>query len=146
MIRLPASVFVATNPIDLRLSFDRLAGIVREQLGGEPRGGEAMYIFHNRARTHVKILWHDGRGYSVLYRRLDRGTYRIPLAIPAGASRVSVSMRELEVILDGIDNAVLREARRAARASSGKAQPRSSSARRPSTTSLGEGPATMSVS
>jgi transposase len=142
MIRLPASVFVSTNPIDLRLSFDRLAGIVRDQLGGDPRG-EAMYVFHNRARTHLKILWHDGRGYSVLYRRLDRGTYRIPLAIPAGASRVSVSVRELEVILDGIDSAVLRAARRAGSATSGRARraPRSSSETMPSATSLREAPA-----
>lgn len=113
MIRLPASIYVATAPIDLRSSFDRLAGIVREKLGGEPRG-EAAYVFHNRLRTHVKILWHDGTGYCVFYRRLDRGTYRIPLAIPAGAARVTVSPRELALLFEGIDAAVIRAARRAA--------------------------------
>jgi len=55
IFRLPADVFVATTPIDLRLSFDRLAGVVREQLGADPRG-EALFVFHNRRMTHVKIL------------------------------------------------------------------------------------------
>jgi len=113
VIDLPTAVFVATEPVNLHLSFDRLAGIVREQLGGDPRT-EAVFVFHNRRRTHVKILWHDGRGYCLLYRRLDRGTYRIPLAIPPGAHSVRVSQRELSILLRGVDRALLREARRSA--------------------------------
>lgn len=112
MIRVPSRIFVATTPLDLRLSFDRLAGVVREKHGEDPRV-DALFIFHNRARTHVKMLWHDGSGYCVLYKRLDRGTYRIPLAIPAGAPRVTVSARELAVLLEGIDETKLRAARRA---------------------------------
>ncbi len=66
MIRPPATIYVATAPIDLRLSFDRLAGIVRDQLGADPRG-DALYVFHNRSRTHLKMIWHDGTGYCVVY-------------------------------------------------------------------------------
>jgi transposase len=115
MIRWPSTIFVATAPIDLRLSFDRLAGVVREQLGGDPRA-EAVFIFHNRRRTHLKLLWHHVTGYRILYTRLDRGTYRIPLPIPANASTVRVSDRELRTLLQGIDAAMLRAARRTARA------------------------------
>jgi transposase len=111
MIRWPSTILAATAPIDLRLSFDRLAGIVREQLGADPRQ-ETLVVFHNRARTHVKLLWHDGTGYCLLYKRLDRGAYRIPLAIPAGARQVTVSERELSLLLEGIDEAALRAARR----------------------------------
>jgi len=114
MIKLPAQVFVATAPVDLHLSFDRLAGIVRDQLGADPRV-ETLVVFHNRRRTHVKLLWHDTSGYCILYKRLDRGAYRIPLMIPPGASRVTVTMRELGLLLDGIDEATLRAARRSAR-------------------------------
>lgn len=114
MIKLPETIYVATAPTNMHLSFDRLAGLVREKLGGDPKG-EALFVFHNAAHTLVKLLWHDGRGYCVLYRRLDRGTYRIPLAIPAGATRVAVSARELALLLEGIDAKLLREARRAAR-------------------------------
>jgi transposase len=111
MIRWPSTILAATAPIDLRLSFDRLAGIVREQLGADPRSG-TLVVFHNRARTHLKMIWHDGTGYCVLYKRLDRGAYRIPLAIPAGAHHVTVGAREVTVLLEGIDDAMLRSARR----------------------------------
>jgi transposase len=111
MIRLPATIYVATAPIDLHFSFDRLAGIVRDQLGGDPRG-PALFVFHNRARTHLKLLWHDGSGYCVLYKRLDRATYRIPLAIPSNAAHVTVDARELALVLEGVDRTVLRAARR----------------------------------
>jgi transposase len=111
MIRLPPTIYVAIDPVNLHLSFDRLAGIVRGQLGGDPRG-EAAFIFHNRRGTHLKILWHDSKGYCIFYRRLDRGVYRIPLAIPAGAERVEVSRRELELLLQGIDRRTLLAARR----------------------------------
>jgi transposase len=115
MIALPKSIFVATAPVNLHLSFDRLAAIVREQLNGEPTASTVV-VFHNRRRTHVKLLWHDGKGYCVFYKRLDRGTYRIPLAIPAGAARVAVRREELAALLDGIDEACLRRARATARA------------------------------
>jgi transposase len=111
MIRWPGTILVATAPVSLHLSFDRLAGIVREELGADPRS-DTLIVFHNRARTHVKLLWHDGRGYCLFYKRLDRGTYRIPLAIPPGARQVSVSARELALVLEGIDEATLRAARR----------------------------------
>ena len=52
MIRWPAAIYVATEPVNLHLSFDRLAGVVRQQLGGDPRG-EAVYLFHNRRRTQT---------------------------------------------------------------------------------------------
>jgi transposase len=114
MIRLPDFIYVATEPVNLHLSFDRLAGIVRQQLGGDPRG-EAVYVFHNRRRTHVKLLWHDGTGYAIFFKRLDRYVYRIPLAIPPGTPSVQVSRRELELLLAGIDRGTLRAARRVAR-------------------------------
>jgi transposase len=69
-MQLPGIVFVATQPIDMRLSFDRIAGIVRAQLGREPRT-DAVFVFHNRRLTHVKLLWHDGTGYRILFKRLD---------------------------------------------------------------------------
>jgi transposase len=113
MIRLPEMIYVAIEPVNLHLSFDRLAGIVRGVLGGDPRG-EAAFVFHNRRGTHVKVLWFDGSGYCILYKRLDRGVYRIPLAIPSDAKRVVVSRRELELLLDGIDRRKLAAARRSA--------------------------------
>ena len=110
MIKLPPAIYVASAPVDMRLSFDRLGGIVRDVLGHEPRS-EAAFVFHNKARTHAKILWHDGRGYCCLYKRLDRGTYRVPLVIPPGAVEVTLTLRELAVLFDGLDHTLLRRAR-----------------------------------
>lgn len=115
MNRLPAKLYVAIAPVNLHLSFDRLAGIVRSELGGDPRA-EAAFIFHNRRATHMKILWFDGTGYRIVYKRLDRSVYRIPTAIPPGATSVTVSRRELDLMLQGIDRRLLRAARRTAHA------------------------------
>lgn len=114
MLPRDVTIYVATEPVNMHLSFDRLAGIVREQLDADPRE-RTLVVFHNRRRTHVKLLWHDRRGYVVLYKRLDRGTYRIPLAIPANAKRVQATRRELMLLLQGMDHALLRRARRRVR-------------------------------
>lgn len=115
-MRLPAAIFVATQPVNLRLSFDRLAGLVREQLRRDPRS-DALFVFHNKRKTHLKLIWHDGSGYRILYKRLDRGQgrFRIPLPIPENAAQVSISRRELTVLLEGINMTVVRSARRAGR-------------------------------
>ena len=55
MIKLPSTIYVATEPVNMHLSFDRLAGIVRDHLGGDPRE-EMVVVFHNRRRTHLKLL------------------------------------------------------------------------------------------
>lgn len=112
MIAHHTEVYVATTPVNLHLSFDRLVALVREQLRREP-SESAVFVFHNRPRTHVKILACDPSGYWIHYKRLHRGTYRIPMAIPPGATRVSITHRELSLLLEGVDAAKLRAARRA---------------------------------
>lgn len=105
------TIYVATEPVNMHLSFDRLAGIVRDQLGANPRDGTVV-VFHNRRRTLVKVLWHQHGGFCIFYKRLDRGTYRIPLAIPVGATSVRATRREVMLLLQGIDREMLRRARR----------------------------------
>jgi transposase len=109
-LQLPSTIWVATAPINLRLSFDRLAGIVRAELGGDPKR-PLLVMFHNRRRTHAKLLWHDGHAYCLFYKRLDPGrTFRIPLAIPPDAKSVVVDERELHLILRGLNHKLLRKA------------------------------------
>lgn len=111
MLPRDATIYVATEPVDMRLSFDRLAGLVRDKLGADPTEN-TLVVFHNRRRTHMKLFWHDPRGYRVLYMRLDRGTYRIPLPIPVGTSSVQVRRRELMLMLNGVDQLLMQRARR----------------------------------
>jgi transposase len=102
MIPSGVEIFVALEPIDLRFSFDRLSGIAQEQIGYDPRSG-ALFVFYSRRRDALKVLFFDGSGMCQFYKRLDRGTFRIPAATAEGARHVEVDDATLEALLDGID-------------------------------------------
>jgi transposase len=95
-------VFVAIDPVDMRSSFDRLSGIAKEQIGYDARSG-ALFIFCGRRRDALKILFFDGSGMCIFYKRLDRGTFRLPEAAAQGARHVEVDEATLDALLDGID-------------------------------------------
>jgi transposase len=90
-------VYIALEAIDLRFSFDRLAGLAKEQVGYDARGG-ALFVFFGRRRDALKLLFFDGSGMCIFYKRLDRGTFQIP-----AARHVEVDDATLEALLDGID-------------------------------------------
>lgn len=94
-------IWVATGPVDLHWSFDRLIGIVRGQLGVEPERG--MVVFLNRRARRAKILFRDGSGWCLLYKRLDRGVFPLPITTEMDATSVRISARELELMLAGRD-------------------------------------------
>lgn len=102
MIPRGVEIFVGLEPIDLRWGFDRLAGIVAERIGRKPRCG-ALFLFFGRRRGALKVLFYDGTGLCVFYKRLDRGTFRIPVATSAGSLSVVIEERVLDDLLDGID-------------------------------------------
>ena len=59
MIPTGVQIFIALEPVDMRLGFERLGGLVRERIGYEPRGG-ALFLFVGRRRETLKILFFDG--------------------------------------------------------------------------------------
>ncbi|MCA9490898.1 MAG: IS66 family insertion sequence element accessory protein TnpB [Dehalococcoidia bacterium] len=101
MLTLPATVriFVALDAVDLRGSFDALAGHVR-RLGADPLDGH-LYVFVNVRRTLMKVLWFDRNGWAVHAKRLERGTFQLPDA--PGVTRVAVDPAQLAMMLEGID-------------------------------------------
>jgi transposase len=101
MIPQGVQVFVALEAIDLRYSFDRLSGLAKEQVGYDPRSG-ALFVFFGRRRNALKILFFDGSGMCVFYKRLDRATFRVPEAPSPGARPVEVDDAMLDALLDGI--------------------------------------------
>ena len=111
MIPAALAVFVCTVAVDLRASFDRLAALAREHVGRDPLTEVALYFFLNRARTHAKILWWDPSGWCLLYKRLERGTFRIPDVLEPDAKHVAIGRAELALILEGIDLPRLRSQR-----------------------------------
>ena len=79
MLNFPPTVriWLGTQPVDLRKSFDSLAEHVRTFLGHDPLGGQ-MFVFRNRSGERLKILWWDRNGLCLYYKRLEKGTFRFP--------------------------------------------------------------------
>ena len=102
MIPSGVEIYLATEPIDLRFSFDRLSGLAKEQIGYEARSG-ALFVFFGRRRDALKVLFFDGSGMCIFYKRLDRGTFQIPEPASSKAKYVEVDDGALEALLDGID-------------------------------------------
>lgn len=102
MIPHGVEIFVGLEPIDLRWGFDRLAGLVSEHLGRSARSG-ALFAFCGRRREAMKVLFCDGTGLCLFYKRLDGGRFRWPTALEPGAKSVAIDERALEALLDGID-------------------------------------------
>ena len=98
MLSLPPTVrvFVAVAPLDMRGSFDALAGAVRH-LGLDPVDGH-LYLFLNKRRRIAKALWFDGSGWCVLAKRLEAGSFQLP-ASAARRRGVAGVHRRLDVRL-----------------------------------------------
>lgn len=111
MIPHGVEVFVALDLIDLRWGFHRLSGVVAERLGREARSG-ALFVFFGKRRDAIKVLFFDGTGVCLFYKRLDAGTFRIPEAARDGDAAVQIEERALDDLLDGIDLAPATAARR----------------------------------
>ena len=92
-------VFVATAPVDLRGSFNRLTALTQTVLAQDPLSGH-WFVFTNRRRNRLKILFWDGSGLWVCAKRLERGRFSWPQGPGASAS---VRGEELIALLTGLE-------------------------------------------
>lgn len=102
MIPSGVEIYVALEPVDMRLSFDRLAGLAKEQVGYDARSG-ALFLFFGKRRDALKLLFFDGSGMAIFYKRLDRGVFSIPEAASDTARHVEIDDAALEALLDGLE-------------------------------------------
>lgn len=100
MIPRGVEVFVGLEPIDLRWSFDRLCGVVIERIGREPRS-RALFVFFGKRHSAVKVLFFDGTGLCLFYKRLDRGTFAVPES-RGDLRSLQLTETELEDLLSGL--------------------------------------------
>ncbi len=103
MIHLPASVrvYLCLSPCDMRRSFDGLHALVRDHLDWDAFAGH-LYLFANRRKDRLKILYWDRDGFAIWAKRLEAGSYAIPSGEP-GSTRFELTVEELGALLSGID-------------------------------------------
>ncbi len=101
MIPHGVEIFVALEPVDMRWSFDRLAGLVESRIGRSARS-RALFLFFGKRRDALKVLFYDGTGLCIFYKRLDRGTFKLPEAHHPDATSVELDDLALDALLDGL--------------------------------------------
>ena len=96
------TVLLAVAPIDMRRLFDGLARAVQEHLGRNAKTERSMFLFVNRRRDLVKLLWRDATGWCLLAKRLDTHVVSLPKDIPPKATSITIDARTLAALLDGV--------------------------------------------
>jgi len=94
-------VFLASQPTDMRRSFDTLAGLVQETLQLDPLSGH-LFVFRSKRGDRIKILYWNTHGYALWYMRLEKGSFRFPVP-EDGAASMTISATDLAMLLDGVE-------------------------------------------
>jgi len=84
----------------MRCSFDKLSAVTQQVLQQDPVSGH-LFVFLNRIRTHMKVLYFDRSGYAIWYKRLERGSFSVP-------SLEEITYRDLVCLLEGLETKKLR--------------------------------------
>jgi len=93
-------IFVCTEAVDMRRGFDRLAQTAKDVVGVDPQQGGVLVVFANRRASRIKVLWFERNGYCLLYKRLHRAVFDLPLA-GAGTASVHIDSAALAKLLAG---------------------------------------------
>ena len=103
MLAIPHAVriHVALAPVDMRKSYDGLWSVICERLGEDPKSG-ALFVFGNKDRTRLKLLYWDGTGVWVLAKRLEKGRFSWPQAAET-KSKLVLTPEALALLIGGIE-------------------------------------------
>jgi transposase len=91
-------IYLYRGAADLRKSFDGLCGLVRQEMKTDPLTG-ALFVFCNRRRTLVKLLYWDADGWAIWQKRLEQGTFRLPRST---GDEGLIDRRSLAMLLEGV--------------------------------------------
>ena len=94
-------IFLCTTPTNMNCSFDRLMGRVQEIYDQDPCSGH-LFLFTNRNRDRIKILFWDVDGFCIWYKRLEASVFQLPVAT-AGEQGVELDCSQLQRLLGGLD-------------------------------------------
>jgi transposase len=113
MIALPPQirVFLYRLPTDMRKSFHGLVALTESAMQQDPLSG-SLFVFLNRRRDRIKILYWGQTGFCIWYQQLEKGTYQLPEEPREEQAALEVARSQLSLILDGIDLSSARQRRR----------------------------------
>jgi len=92
-------IWLYTQPADMRKSFNGLSALVKNMLAENPLSGH-FFVFINRRRTTVKVLYFDNSGYCIWMKKLEQGRFHFN---SNRDDKLMLSWTELQMILSGID-------------------------------------------
>jgi len=95
-------ILVALEPCDMRKGMNGLYAMVTERLQEDPRKG-SLFVFCNRRRTRLKILFWDGTGLWLCTKRLEQGTFSWPRDLTPGETKLVLTPQALAMLTDGVD-------------------------------------------
>jgi transposase len=94
-------IYVALEPVDMRLGAERLGAMVREKMRAEPRS-RALFVFVGKRGHSMKVLTWDGTGTIVIHKKLDAGRFELPRATRPDEQHLHVSDAVFEAIHRGV--------------------------------------------
>jgi len=103
-------IFLYAEVADLRRGYDGLAALVTDAMGENPLSGH-LYLFINRRRNRIKLLYWASDGYAIWMKRLERGSFELPPS-PSDSASVKITASQLALILEGIELSSVRRRKR----------------------------------
>ena len=94
-------IFLCTTPTNMNYSFDRLMGRAQEIFQQDPCSGH-LFLFLNRSRDRIKILFWDRDGFCIFYKRLEAGTFQLP-EFQSDQQGIELTYSQLTNLLGGLD-------------------------------------------
>lgn len=103
--RSDSQIYLATAPVDFRKSIDGLSMIVVNDYACNPSDGN-VYVFYNKSKNKLKLIYYDGNGFMLCYKRLEQG--RLIMKLKGDNTHYQMDEQQLRWLLSGLDFMILR--------------------------------------
>ena len=95
-------ILIALTPCDMRRSYDGLLGLITQELKEDVRTG-SLFVFTNKHRTRIKVLYWDGSGLWLMAKRLEKGTFSWPQSPETADTKLQLSATAFAMLTDGVE-------------------------------------------
>ena len=93
------TIWLCTQPVDMRKSYDGLSALAASQLGEDPLSGQ-LFVFINKRKTQMKVLYFETGGYCIWSKRLEQGQFNYRAS---GTGKSQLNWAQLKLLLAGIE-------------------------------------------